>query len=198
MGRLGPLAAAVVAAVAVADGAVVHRVAPSVLARWASTAATIGSRPWRLVTATFLTDGPHMTVTVCAGLLVSLAFAERRLGARPALVAGVAGSLVGTLVCDLVLLAGAGLHIPAAETAATRPDFGASAISAGAAGAVARTLPLPAAAVVAFLTLNGLVVNHTLADWEHLAAFLTAWALLASSGCTPRSSPRRFWQRSVR
>jgi hypothetical protein len=186
--RTGPLLAAGVAAVAVADGAAFRRADPDLLAHWAPTAASLATRPWRLVTALALTDGPRMTASVCLGLLVSLTLAERRLGARRALAAGLAGTVAATVVCDAALLAAAALGSRAAAVAATVPDFGASAVSAGAAGAFARSLRAPLAAVVAVATLNGLLCNHTLADWEHLVAFATGLAL--TRPCEPRSSTR--------
>jgi hypothetical protein len=186
---VGLLTAAVVVGVALVDGSAYHRVDPTLLARFASTATTLGTRPWRLATSLVITSGPRMTVTVAAGLVASLTAAAHRLGGRRALVGSVVASTVATIVCDLGLLVGRALGNPAAALAARAPDFGASALSAGAAGALARSVRPVLAAAIAVATLNGLLVNHTLADWEHLVAFGVGWLLPASRRCGRHSSP---------
>jgi len=177
VGRVAAVFAGGVAAVSVADGAAFHRIPRDFLARWGSTATTLASRPWRLVTSLAVTDGPRMTASVCAGLLISLTLAERRLGAKRALVAGTLGTLVGTVAVDAALLIGRAAGVSAAAAAARAPDYGASAISVGAAGALARDTRPVLAAVIALATLNGLLLNHTIADWEHLCAFVAGFAL---------------------
>lgn len=183
----GLLAATAVVVVALADGSAWHRADPALLAHFGSTATTLAAQPWRLVTSLFLTSGPRMTLTVALGLVASLTAAEWRLGTRRALAAGVVGSLIGTIVCDVALLGGRATGHLAAARAAQTPDFGASALSAGAAGALARSVRPMLATLVALATLNGLVLNHTLADWEHLVAFAFGW-FLPVPPCARRSS----------
>lgn len=102
----GLLGATAVVAVALADGSAWHRTDPALLARFGSTATTLATQPWRLITSLLLTSGPRMTATVALGLVASLTAAEWRVGTRRALVAGVVGSLVATIVCDIALLGG--------------------------------------------------------------------------------------------
>lgn len=186
----GLLAASVVVAVALADGSAWHRTDPALLAHFGSTATTLATKPWRLITSLLLTSGPRMTATVALGLVTSLTAAEWRVGTRRALVAGVVGSLVATIVCDIALLGGRATGNLAAARAARTPDFGASGLSTGAAGALARSVRPMLATLIALITLNGLVLNHTLADWEHLVAFAVGWVLPVSP-CARRSSPLR-------
>ena len=167
----------VVLAVAVVTGAAWHRADPRLLARWGSTATTLGSRPWALLTSILMTSGPRMTAGIAVALLVALVAAERRVGSVRSVAVGVAASVVATIVCDVVLLAAAHTGVGAARAAAARPDFGASAVTAGAAGALARTLRPLLAVGVGALTLNGVVLGHTLADFEHVVAF--AFGLVA-------------------
>jgi hypothetical protein len=105
-----------------------------------------------------------MTVGMGVVIVVLFGLAERFVGWRAALVAGVAGSVVATLVCDVALVA-------SASSTAHTLDFGPSAVTAGAAGALARVTPVPLAIVLAIVTLNGVVLHHQLPDWEHVVAF---------------------------
>lgn len=196
MPYVGLLAAGTVVAAALVDGSAWHRTDPVVLAHLASSATTLASQPWRLITSLIVTSGPRMTLTVALGLLASLTAAQWRLGPRRAVLAALAGSLVATVACDLALLAGSAAGSSAAARAARAPDFGASGLSAGAAGALARSVrPVPAA-LIAVATLNGLALNHTLADWEHLVAFFVGW-LLPTTTWAPRSSLRPSWPASA-
>ena len=104
--RVAPALCAAVAGIALVDGAVRHQVAPAIVAQWASTATTLVKRPWRLFTSVLLTSGPRMTIGICLAF-VGIAFAEMRVGWWTTLLAGAAGTVVGTVVCDVVLL-GAG------------------------------------------------------------------------------------------
>jgi hypothetical protein len=51
------------------------------------------------------------------------------------------------------------------------PDFGASAVTVGAVGALSVTLGWWMRVALVLLMLNGVVLHHTLADWEHVVAF---------------------------
>jgi hypothetical protein len=185
--RVVPALAVAVSLVAVLDGAATHPAPRWVLRRWASTATTVATRPWRLGTSVLLTSGPRMTVGVVAILLAVGLPAEWRVGARAAALAGVAGTVVATVVCDAVLLGAAAFGSHAALAAARAPDYGVSAVTAGLAGALAATVPAPVAVILALVMLNGVAVHHGLADWEHVVAFSTGWA-------TTRWGPR--WARS--
>lgn len=155
----------VVVAVALVDGAVTRgRTSAAVLRRWSSTAVGVPAHPWRVLTSIPLTSGVRMTAGMCVVIVVLFGVAERVVGWRTALVAGVAGSVVATLVCDVALVA-------VASATAHAADYGPSAVTAGAAGALARAIPVPLAIAVAVVTLNGVVLHHQLPDWEHLVAF---------------------------
>lgn len=168
--RFAPGLAAAVSAVALADGAWRHRTPHRVLAHWSSTAATVGSHPARLITSIFLTSGPRMSAGICLAF-VGVAFAEHRLGWRRALRCGLVGTIVATLVCDVVLLVAARAGVHAAQVAAHTLDFGASAVTAGALGGAALTLRGIGRVLLALAVLNGLLITHGLADFEHLVAF---------------------------
>ena len=168
--RVAPLLCAGVAGIALVDGAVRHPVAPGVLTRWASTGTTVLARPWRLFTSVLLTSGPRMTLGICLAF-VGIAFAEIRVGWRTTVLAGGLGTVAGTVVCDLALLGAAAAGNAAATVAARAPDFGASAVTVGALGAAAVTLGWPGRVLLAIVALNGIVIHHTLADWEHVVAF---------------------------
>jgi hypothetical protein len=156
---------AVVVAVAAADGALTRgHTSAAILHRWSSTAATVPAHPWRVLTSIPLTSGLRMTAGMGVVIVVLFGLAERFVGWRAALVAGIAGSVVATLVCDVALVA-------TASAAARTLDFGPSAVTAGAAGALARATPVPLAIALAIVTLNGVVLHHQLPDWEHLVAF---------------------------
>lgn len=156
---------ALVVALAAVDGALTRgRTSAAVLRRWSSTAVTVPARPWRVLTSIPLTSGVRMTAGMALVIVVLFGLAERFVGWRTALVAGVAGSVVATLVCDVALVA-------SASAAAHTLDFGPSAVTAGAAGALARAIPVPLAVVLAVVTLNGVVIHHQLPDWEHVVAF---------------------------
>ena len=111
-----------------------------------------------------------MTLGICLAF-IGIAFAELRLGARTTLLAGAAGTVVATVACDVVLLGAAWMGSQAARVAADAPDFGASAVTVGAVGAAAVTFGWWGRVALAVIALNGLVLHHTLADWEHLVAF---------------------------
>jgi hypothetical protein len=156
---------ALVVALAAVDGALTRgRTSPAVLRRWSSTAVTVRSHPWRVLTSIPLTSGLRMTAGIGVVIVVLFGLAERFVGWRTALVAGLAGSVLATLVCDVGLVA---MASPTARVL----DFGPSAVTAGAAGALARAVPVPLAVVVAVVTLNGVVLHHQLPDAEHLVAF---------------------------
>jgi hypothetical protein len=157
---------ALVVAVAAVDGALSDgRTSPAALERWSSTALTAPSRPWRVLTSIPLTSGLRMTAGMAVVIAALFGLAEHVVGWRTALVAGLAGSVAATLVCDVALVA---MRSPTAHAL----DFGPSAVTAGAAGALARRAPVPLAVAVAVVSLNGLVLHHQLPDAEHLVAFV--------------------------
>jgi hypothetical protein len=162
---------AIVLVVASIDGALHGRASPHAIAQWSSTATSIASKPWRTVTSIPLTSGPRMTVGMCIVIVALFGVTEYRLGWRAATIAGVAGSVIATLACDVALLGGAAVGIAGASATARAGDFGPSGVTAAAAGALARSLTWPGAIGLGLVTLNGLVVHHQLADWEHLVAF---------------------------
>jgi hypothetical protein len=170
--------AAAVAGTGLADGALHHSVPPDVLGRFAPTAETAATRPWLLLSAIVLTRDPKMLAVACAGVVVLVGWAEHRVGWARALAAGIGGSLVATLVCDAVLLVGAGAGFAAARQAAASADYGVSAVVAGAAGALACTLPPWPAVALTVAMLNGLVVHHSLPDWEHVVAFAVGMVVM--------------------
>jgi hypothetical protein len=163
---------ALVLVVASIDGALHGRASAHAIAQWSSTATSIASKPWRTLTSIPLTSGPRMTVGMCVVIVVLFGVTEYRLGWRAATIAGVAGSVVATLVCDVAILGGVAAGVAGAAATAHAVDFGPSGVTAAAAGALARSLTWPGALGLAVLTLNGLAVHHQLADWEHLVAFL--------------------------
>jgi hypothetical protein len=175
--RLAPVLSGAVAAVAFADGAWRRHIGAALLARWSSTATTVLTRPWRLATSVFITRDPKMVLGACLILLLAIGVTELWIGWRRALVAAVAGTVLGTVVIDIVLLAARAAGSTAAAGAAATPDYGASAMSAGAIGALAGAFRWPASLVLGALMLNGVALHHALPDWEHLVAFTTGFLL---------------------
>jgi enterochelin esterase-like enzyme len=93
----------------------------------------------------------------------------------------VTGAIAGPVVVALVLAAGSALNIGLAARTLSTVDYGASAITAAAGGALVGFLDrrwLRIAAVV--FVIGGLLLHHQMADWEHLVAFPLGYAIASS------------------
>jgi S-formylglutathione hydrolase FrmB len=132
----------------------------------------------RLVTSELLTRDTFMVVSMMLSLAVMLGLYETIAGsARAALIAVVAG-LAAPAVVGAALGLGSALGFGFAGRTLSTMDYGASAVTAGAGGALIASLGwagLRRAAVV--FVVGGLLLHHQLADWEHLVAFPVGYAL---------------------
>jgi enterochelin esterase-like enzyme len=147
----------------------------------------------RLLTSTLLTRDIFMTISIAVSLLVTLGAYEVIAGhvraALVAVIAAVAGP-VG-VATGLGVLNSVGIRW--ALTPMGTVDIGASAIVAGAAGALPAVIGRRrvTSAVVLFV-LSGLLVHHQLADWELVVAFPVGLLLGRLAGARPaRAGTRR-------
>ena len=135
--------------------------------------------------------GPTTVMTVALFLPYTLVA-----GARRAWGAFFTGHIVATLAVAAVVLPAAGWHWLPAVVLRDRPDLGASAGLAAAAGALAAWLGgrrggfLVAGAVTGYLGANFLL-THRLSDVEHLVALATGAAFERRAGARRRLAPHR-------
>jgi enterochelin esterase-like enzyme len=122
-----------------------------------------------------------MLFSITASLALMLGGYEILAGSRPAAMVAVAGAVAGPVVVALVLGAGSALNIGFASRTLSTLDYGASAVTAAAGGALVGFLDrrwLRRAAVL--FVLGGLLLHHQMADWEHLVAFPLGFAIATS------------------
>jgi S-formylglutathione hydrolase FrmB len=147
--------------------------------RYGFSGRTLLNGDWgRLVSSQLLTRDTFMAVSMLLSLAVMLGLYETIAGsARAALVAVVAG-LAAPAVVSATLGLGSALGNGFAGQTLSTIDYGASAVTAGAGGALIASLRwagLRRAAVV--FVVGGIFLHHQLADWEHLVAFPVGYAL---------------------
>lgn len=153
---------------------------------WALTPDRLGaSQVWLFVTSALIVSGPPVVQLV--GMIATLAFAQRRLGAAFTGAVMCAAHVGATVVAYGALLAVTG---DADAQGGQRLDYGISAVWMGALGALwltalprargrePRALLVVAAGVGAFVF--GIVAFHTLAATEHALAFVIGAASAAA------------------
>ena len=124
-----------------------------------------------LFTNQLLTRNTFMCLSICLSVLVFVGFYEALAGSVRAIVVIVVTGIVGPLGVEAGLGLGNVLGSTWAANTLSTLDFGASAITAGGAGAVVALLRWRWLRIVALLVvLSGLPLHHQLADWEHLVA----------------------------
>jgi enterochelin esterase-like enzyme len=150
---------------------------------------------FRLLTSTLLTRDIFMTVSIAVSLLVTLGAYEVIAGHLRVIVVALVTAVAGPVgvATGLGVLSSAGIRW--ASTPMATVDIGASAMVAGASGAVAVAIgSRRVTAGLALFILGGLLVHHQLADWEHLVAFPIGMLLARLLG--QRSAPVRTRRRT--
>jgi enterochelin esterase-like enzyme len=149
----------------------------------------------RLISSQVLTRDTFMLISIVVSLIVTLGIYEAVAGHSRATAVAVVTGLVGPLGVAAALGIGAALGSGFAARTLSTPDFGASAITAGAGGALVAVLGWRRLRYVAVaFVLGGLVFHHQLADWEHLVSFTTGYGLgrwLGVARCDRRTAMSR-------
>jgi enterochelin esterase-like enzyme len=131
-----------------------------------------------LATSQLLTRDPFMAISIVCSLVLMLGFYEAIAGSARALVVTAVTAVTGPLAVAGVLVLGQALGSGWAARTLSTLDYGASAVTAGAGGALVAVLGRRGVRICAVLwVLGGLVVHHQLADWEHLASFVVGYGL---------------------
>jgi len=131
-----------------------------------------------LASSQFLTRDVFMAVSIPMSLVVMLGSYEALRGTTRTVIVAVTSALAGPGLVTAGLGVGSALQIEFASRTLETLDYGASAMTAGGAGAlvaVVRNRWLNRGAVA--FVMSGLVVHHELADWEHFVAFPVGFAL---------------------
>ena len=143
-----------------------------------------------LFTSQLLTRNTFMALSICLSLLVFVGIYEALAGSFRAIVVVVVTGIVGPLGVEAGLGLGNVLGSTWAANTLSTLDFGASAITAGGAGAVVALLRWRWLRIVALLiVLSGLPLHHQLADWEHLISFTFGFGLGLVLGPRPHVVP---------
>ena len=178
-----------------------HELALDVALRYGFSGRALSMGHWNtVITSQFLTRDAFMAVSIAASLALMLGVYEMIAGSARALIVMTVAAVAGPLLVAGTLGIGSSLGSPFAAQTLSTLDYGASAVTAGAGGALVsviggRRLRWFAIAWV----LGGLVLHHQLADWEHLGSFVVGYGLANVLG-TPRraASVRHLRSRSQR
>ncbi len=139
-----------------------------------------------LVTSQFLTRDGFMAISISLSLALMLGVYEAIAGSRRALVVVGTTALAGPLLVAAGLGVGSSLGNAFSARTLSTLDYGASAITAGAGGALVAVLAMRRLRWFAiFWVTVGLVLHHQLADWEHLGSFVTGYGLGHVLGTAP-------------
>jgi enterochelin esterase-like enzyme len=140
-----------------------------------------------LFTNQLLTRNTFMCLSICLSVLVFVGVYEALAGSVRAIVVIVITGIVGPLGVEAGLGVGNVLGSTWAANTLSTLDFGASAITAGGAGAVVALLRWRWLRIVALvIVLSGLPLHHQLADWEHLISFTFGFGLGLILGPRPK------------
>ena len=134
---------------------------------------------WQSVlTSQLLTRDVFMATSIALSLLLMVGPYEVLAGTRRTLVVVTTAMLAGPLVVTAFLALGSGQQIEFANRSLSTLDYGASAITAGGAGALIAVLANRRLLIgAAVFVLGGLAFHHQLADWQHLVAFPIGYGL---------------------
>jgi enterochelin esterase-like enzyme/membrane associated rhomboid family serine protease len=173
------MAIAGVVSTAARTGVFHHNIAQTVVYQYGYDGRQIQAGHWStLFTSQLLTRNTFMTASICLSLLVFLGAYEALAGSWRAAIVVVVCSVAGLLIVETALGLGNVLGSTWAEKEVGVLDFGASAITAGAGGAVVALLRWRWLRIVGILIIiSGLILHNQLADWEHLVAFSTGFGL---------------------
>lgn len=155
-----------------------------------------------LVTSQFLTRDAFMAVSIALSLAVMLGVYEMIAGSKRALLVTAVTALAGPVPVAGMLGIGSALGVEFAARTLSTLDYGASAVTAGAGGALVGAMRRRRLTWFALLwVLGGLVFHHQLADWEHFGSFVVGAGLGRALGVSPRPTGRsrvRFARRPLR
>ena len=150
-----------------------------------------------LVTSQFLTRDPFMAVSIALSLAFMLGLYETIAGSKRAAIVTMVVAFAGPLLVAGALGIGSSLGIDFASRTLTTLDYGASAVTAGAGGALVAVLGMRRVRWFAIVwVIGGLVLHHQLADWEHVGSFVVGGGLGYALGTAPIGSMRRRFHRS--
>jgi len=139
-----------------------------------------------LVTSQFLTRDPFMAVSIAVSLALMLGVYEAIAGAKRTLVVACVTALAGPLLVAGALGIGNALGSGFASSTLSTLDYGASAVTAGAGGALVAVVGSRRLRWFAlFWVLTGVLLHHQLADWEHVGSFVTGYGLGRVLGVAP-------------
>lgn len=146
-----------------------------------------------LVTSQFLTRNAFMAVSIALSLALMLGLYEMIAGSTRAAVVTVVSAFVGPLLVAGALGIGSSLGAGFASRTLTTLDYGASAVTAGAGGALVAVLGMRRVRWFAIAwVIGGLILHHQLADWEHLGSFAVGSGIGRAFGAPAIGSLRWF------
>jgi S-formylglutathione hydrolase FrmB len=192
---------AVVLAVAFHHGVFGHELSLDVAVRYGLSGRGLQNGDWRaLATSQLLTRDGFMATSIAVSLLVMLGAYEAVVGHLRAAMVAIVGAVSGPLLTAAAAGVGSALGNHWAAAALSTLDYGASAITAAAGGALVAVLGHRKLRILAVVwVIGGLVLHHQLADWEHLFSFTVGYGLGLVLGRprsarveVTRSSARRF------
>jgi enterochelin esterase-like enzyme len=185
------VAIAAVLGTAVHEGVFHHELPLDVAFRYGFSGRAIGMGHWStVVTSQFLTRDPFMAISIAVSLAVMLGVYEMVAGTWRATVVAVVTACAGPLLVAAGLGLGSILGNEFAGRTLSTLDYGGSAVTAGAGGALVAVLGMRRLRwFAAFWVLVGLLAHHQIADWEHLVAFTTGYGLGSLLGApVPRAT----------
>ena len=182
-----------VLATAVHNSVFHHELALDVAFRYGFSGRAIAMGHWATVaTSQLLTRDPFMAISIVLSLALMLGVYEMVAGWWRALVVTIVCALAGPLIVAAGLGIGAVLGNGFAGRTLSTLDYGASAVTAGAGGALVAVLAMRRLRWFAiFWVVVGLVAHHQLADWEHLVSFTTGYGLGRLLGAPAVDAARR-------
>ncbi len=178
---------AAVIATAIDYGVFVHELALDVAFRYAFSGRVLTMGHWStLLTSQLLTRDVFMAVSIALSLALMLGVYEAVAGSVRALVVAAVSALAGPLLVAGGLGIGSALGNDFAGRTLSTLDYGASAVTAGAGGALVSLLGMRRLRWFAgFWVAFGLLAHHQLADWEHLGSFVTGYGVGHLLGAPP-------------
>lgn len=171
--------AAAVLAVGLRYGVFAHELPATAALRFGFSGRRLAAGDWRtLLTSQLLSRDGFMATSIVLSLVVMMGLYEVVAGhLRAAVVAGTTAA-AGPILTATAAGLGSAFGSSWAAHALSTIDYGASAVTAGAGGALVAVLHDRRLRVGAALwVLGGLVVHHQLADWEHLFSFVVGFGL---------------------
>ncbi len=194
--------ASVIAAVlftALRYGTLQHDLALDIAFRYGFSGRALSMGHWStLFTSQFLSRDAFMAISIALSLVLMLGLYEAIAGSVRALAVTAVSAAAGPLLVAGGLGLGSMLGNAFAGRTLSTLDYGTSAVTAGAGGALVAVLGMRRVRVVAVIwVLGGLLLHHQLADWEHLGSFAVGLGLGYLMGAPTRASSRQESSRSA-